>query len=93
MLAKQHAQRASALADTSELTDELRTVRGQLQQAQQRSASGAPSLPEELEPLRWTLKSAIEALTALEGREPALASHLRNLRLLASTLQKLSSDE
>jgi chromosome segregation ATPase len=47
-------------------------------------------LPEEIEPLRWTLTAAIEALTALEQREPSLAAHLRNLRLLSSTLQKLS---
>lgn len=75
------------------LQDEVTSLRAQLQQMQQQAQrSATPSagkLPEELEPLRWTLTAAIDALTSLEQREPALAAHLRNLRLLASTLQKL----
>lgn len=75
------------------LQDEVKNLRAQLQATQQqvqRGGAAAGRLPEELEPLRWTLTAAIDALTSLEQREPALASHLRNLRLLATTLQKLS---
>lgn len=73
------------------LQDEVKNLRAQLMATQQQVQRGAGGrLPEELEPLRWTLTAAIDALTSLEQREPALASHLRNLRLLATTLQKLS---
>lgn len=73
------------------LQDEVKNLRAQLMATQQQVQRGAAArLPEELEPLRWTLTAAIDALTSLEQREPALASHLRNLRLLATTLQKLS---
>jgi DNA-binding response OmpR family regulator len=80
---------------SSTLKDEVKLLRTQLQQARQQmqpGPSGEPGkLPEELEPLRWTLTAAIEALTSIEPREPAVGSHLRNLRLLASTLQKLNN--
>jgi DNA-binding response OmpR family regulator len=73
------------------LQDEVKNLRAQLMATQQQvQRGGGGRLPEELEPLRWTLTAAIDALTSLEQREPALASHLRNLRLLATTLQKLS---
>ena len=88
---------ASPAADARELAtaqQEVRTLQQQLQQVEQQVAQmqggRGGRLPEELEPLRWTLTAAIEAITVLESREPALAAHLRNLRLLASTLQKLS---
>lgn len=71
--------------------EEIRALRMQLQQVSLQAQSKG-RLPEELEPLRWTLTAAVDALTALEGREPGLASHLRNLRLLAGTLQRLSAN-
>lgn len=71
----------------AELQAELKAAQQELGAVRQ---GGGARLPEELEPLRWTLKAAIDALTALEHREPALATHLRNLRLLASTLQKIA---
>lgn len=71
----------------AELQAELKATQQELGAVRQ---GGAVRLPEELEPLRWTLKAAIDALTALEHREPALATHLRNLRLLASTLQRIA---
>jgi chromosome segregation ATPase len=72
----------------AQLEDEMRVLRQQLAAAQQQPTSA--KLPDELEPLRWTLTAAIDALTSLEGREPTVAGHLRNLRLLANTLAKLS---
>ncbi len=71
----------------AELQAELKAAQQELGAVRQ---GGAVRLPEELEPLRWTLKASIDALTALEHREPSLATHLRNLRLLASTLQKIA---
>lgn len=71
----------------AELQAELKATQQELGALRQ---SGGVRMPEELEPLRWTLTAAIEALTALEHREPALGAHLRNLRLLAGTLQKLA---
>jgi chromosome segregation ATPase len=74
-------------AALQEAQAELRALRAQLVQAQR---GGPGQLPEEIEPLRWTLNAAIEQLTTLESREPGLGTHLRNLRLLAQALQRLS---
>ena len=88
-------QRRDAAAKTvdprafAELQAELKATQQELGALRQ---SGGVRMPEELEPLRWTLTAAIEALTALEHREPALGAHLRNLRLLAGTLQKLAEN-
>ncbi|MBI1948275.1 MAG: hypothetical protein HYS27_21485 [Deltaproteobacteria bacterium] len=71
----------------AELQAELKATQQELGALRQ---GGGVRLPEELEPLRWTLKAAIDALTALEHREPGLATHLRNLRLLAGTLQQIA---
>lgn len=93
LVARQHAsQRPTSSADPRALAqaqEEIRQLRTELQQARAR-VDGGGRLPEELEPLRWTLTAAIDALTTLEGREPALGAHVRNLRLLATTLQRLS---
>ncbi len=71
--------------------DEVRALQQQLQALQMQMAQGGGGrLPEELEPLRWTLTAAIDAITTLEQREPSLGAHLRNLRLLANTLARLS---
>ena len=71
----------------AEAQAEVRALRAQLVQTQR---GGPGQLPEEIEPLRWTLNAAIEQLASLESREPALGTHLRNLRLLAQALQRLS---
>jgi DNA-binding response OmpR family regulator/uncharacterized coiled-coil DUF342 family protein len=92
VLARQQLQRPAAGPDPqawSQAQEEIRTLRAQLQSVQYQLQRGG-GMPEEIEPLRWTLTAAIDALTALEGREPSLGAHLRNLRLLASTLQRLS---
>lgn len=93
VLARQQLhQRSSVGPDPqafAQAQDEIRHLRAQLQEVLAR-AGASGRLPEELEPLRWTLTAAIDALTALEVREPSLGAHLRNLRLLATTLQRLS---
>lgn len=84
---KEAASKAIDPRAFTELQAELKATQQQLGALRQ---GGGARLPEELEPLRWTLKAAIDALTALEHREPVLATHLRNLRLLAGTLQQIA---
>lgn len=84
---RDHAAKAVDPRAFADLQAELKATQAELGALRQ---GGGVRMPEELEPLRWTLSAAIEALTALEHREPSLGAHLRNLRLLAGTLQKLA---
>lgn len=89
-LEEQRREAASKAIDPrafADLQSELKATQQELGALRQ---GGGVRMPEELEPLRWTLNAAIDSLTALEHREPTLGAHLRNLRLLAGTLQKLS---
>jgi hypothetical protein len=42
--------------------------------------------------LRWGLGAAIDYMHPFEGNDAALASHVRNLRLLQATLARLVSE-
>jgi chromosome segregation ATPase len=81
-----------ARSQVAMLRAQLEAVSGRqlaLEQERDRLLSGG-SVLEATEPLRWGLTAALEHLAAHEAKIPQLSVHLRHLRLLESTLQRLS---
>ena len=79
-------------ADTAELNRRINDLESQIARAAPAITATVRSLVDAVDHLRWGLGAAIDYMHPFEGNDPALASHVRNLRLLQATLARLVSE-
>jgi DNA-binding response OmpR family regulator len=82
----------ASAADTTELNRRINDLESQIARAAPAITATVRSLVDAVDPLRWGLGAAIDYMHPFEGNDPALASHVRNLRLLQATLARLVSE-
>jgi DNA-binding response OmpR family regulator len=88
------AERDGQLVRISTLESELTNAKasGGAPSASDAALATVRSLLQAVDPLRWGLGAAIDYLSAFEGNDQGLASHVRNMRLLQATLARLATE-